>query len=77
MDLQNIGTRIYHLRTEILQLSQRDFSHLLGMGQGNISKVEKGQSLPSCFFLWSLYNTYQINVNWVLSGEGEVKVSEG
>jgi transcriptional regulator with XRE-family HTH domain len=70
MNLQDIGARILHVRTEIIKLPQREFAQVMGMGQGNMSKIEKGQSLPSCFFLVSLYKTYRVNVNWVLSGDG-------
>jgi transcriptional regulator with XRE-family HTH domain len=74
MNLQQIGQRIRYVRTEIADLSQREFVQRMGMGQSNISQLEKGMSLPSCFFLLSLHVTYDVNLNWLLTGSGEVKV---
>ncbi|MDJ1479958.1 helix-turn-helix transcriptional regulator [Cytophagaceae bacterium YF14B1] len=74
MNLQDIGSRIYYLRTEVLNLPQRDFAQRMGIAQSHISKVEKGMSLPGCYFMAGLYKSYQININWLLSGEGELHI---
>jgi len=74
MNLQQIGERIRYVRTEIADLSQREFVQRMGMGQSNISQLEKGQSLPSCFFLLCIHVTYDVNLNWLLTGVGEMKV---
>ncbi|MDJ1467282.1 helix-turn-helix domain-containing protein [Xanthocytophaga flava] len=71
MSLQSISQRIHHIRTEVLHLPQQDFAQRMGMKQNNMSGIEKGQWLPSCFFLWALHTTYQINLHWLLTGEGE------
>ncbi|MDJ1496827.1 helix-turn-helix transcriptional regulator [Cytophagaceae bacterium DM2B3-1] len=73
MNLQQIGERIRYVRTEITGLSQREFVQRMGLGQSNISALEKGQSLPSCFFLYSLHITYNVNLNWLMTGGGEAK----
>ncbi|MDJ1471129.1 helix-turn-helix transcriptional regulator [Cytophagaceae bacterium DM2B3-1] len=73
MDLQKIGQRILYVRTEIAKLPQREFVQRMGLGQSNISQLEKGQSLPSCFFLYSLHITYDVNLNWLMTGCGEVQ----
>ncbi|MDJ1484337.1 helix-turn-helix transcriptional regulator [Cytophagaceae bacterium YF14B1] len=75
MDLQKIGQRILYVRTEIAKLPQREFVQRMGLGQSNISQLEKGQSLPSCFFLYSLHVTYDVNLNWIMTGSGEVKIN--
>ncbi|MDJ1495026.1 helix-turn-helix transcriptional regulator [Cytophagaceae bacterium DM2B3-1] len=71
MNLQEIGKRIYHFRTQILNLPQHDFAQRIGMGQSNVSSVEKEQTLPGCFFIWCLHTTYQIDLHWLFTGEGE------
>ncbi|MDJ1473369.1 MULTISPECIES: helix-turn-helix domain-containing protein [Xanthocytophaga] len=71
MSLQHIGQRIYHLRVEILQIPQWEFAQRTGTAQGNLSSLEKGRSLPSCFFLWSLQTTFHTDLNWLITGEGE------
>ncbi|MDJ1498824.1 helix-turn-helix transcriptional regulator [Cytophagaceae bacterium DM2B3-1] len=71
MNLQQIGERIRYVRTEITGLPQREFVQRMGLGQSNISQLEKGQSLPSCFFLYTMHITYQVNLNWLMTGEGE------
>ncbi|MDJ1470837.1 helix-turn-helix domain-containing protein [Xanthocytophaga flava] len=72
MNLQEIGQRIHHVRTEITGLSQREFVRRMGINQSNISTLEKGQSLPSCFFLFSMHITYNVNLNWLMTGCGQV-----
>ncbi|MDJ1498307.1 helix-turn-helix transcriptional regulator [Cytophagaceae bacterium DM2B3-1] len=72
MNLQQIGERIRYVRTEITGLPQREFVQRMGLGQSNISQLEKGQSLPSCFFLYTMHITYNVNLNWLMTGEGEV-----
>ncbi|MDJ1503549.1 helix-turn-helix transcriptional regulator [Xanthocytophaga agilis] len=72
MNLKEIGQRIHYVRTEITGLSQRKFVRRMGINQSNISTLEKGQSLPSCFFLFSMHITYDVNLNWIMTGSGEV-----
>lgn len=76
MNLQDIGIRIHYLRTQILNLPQREFAQQMGIAQSHISKVEKGMSLPGCFILAGLYRMYQININWLLSGDGEIQMNQ-
>ncbi|MDJ1468683.1 helix-turn-helix transcriptional regulator [Cytophagaceae bacterium DM2B3-1] len=72
MNLQKIGQRIHYIRTEIVKLPQREFVQRMGLGQSNISQMEKGYTLPSCFFLFSLHITYDINLNWLMTGCGDM-----
>jgi transcriptional regulator with XRE-family HTH domain len=76
MSLQNIGIRIHHLRVEVLDLSQREFAQRMGVAQGNLSLLETGQSLPSCFFLWCLHATFGVNLHWIMSGQGQVLLTK-
>ncbi|MDJ1466952.1 helix-turn-helix domain-containing protein [Xanthocytophaga flava] len=71
MNLKDIGERIRLFRMDILNLSQREFAQRMGVAQGNLSSLEKGHQLPSCFFLWCLHATYQANVHWLFTGVGE------
>lgn len=75
MNLQQIGESIRYVRTEITGLPQREFMQRMGLGQSNISQLEKGQSLPGCFFLYSLHVTYDVNLNWLMTGGGQVRIT--
>ena len=66
---QYIGKRIKHIRTEIAQTSQESFACQMCMTQSNLSRV-----YPSCFLLYRLHLTYRINLNWLLTGQGEVLI---
>ena len=72
MILLEIGQRIRKIRSEIAQASQFEFSEQVSMTQSNLSMLENGKIYPSCFLLIKLNIVYKININWLLSGTGEM-----
>lgn len=72
MILLEIGQRIRQIRTEIAKTSQFEFSEQICMTQSNLSMLENGKIYPSCFLLIKLSLVYKININWLLSGTGEM-----
>ena len=72
MILLEIGQRIRQIRTEIAKASQFEFSEQICMTQSNLSMLENGKIYPSCFLLIKLSLVYKININWLLSGTGEM-----
>ena len=50
-------------------LNQRDFALRLGTSGAYISCVELGHSMPGGRFLRCLHREFDININWLLSGQ--------
>ena len=66
-DLTAIGRRIRQLRG--FDLTQRDFGKLLGIGQTQLSKYEKGQSVPTLELLLKLKAHSGRSLDWIVTGE--------
>ena len=60
------------VRTQIARQSQEDFAAVLCMTQSNLSMIETGRYLPSAMLLYLLHGNYRINLNWLVSGQGEM-----
>ena len=67
-DLVAIGKRIQQLRGGALQ---DDIAPLLGITQGQLSKIESGKAAPSAWVLLRLAEFSGKSVDWILRG-GEV-----
>jgi transcriptional regulator with XRE-family HTH domain len=65
-----IGKRIREVRGS---LSQADFAAKLKVGQSTIARYEKGTRAPDADFILLLKENYQINPNWLITGEGPKK----
>jgi SOS-response transcriptional repressor LexA len=63
--------RIRELRKS-LDMTQVEFSTKLGVGQSNTADWERGRSCPSIEALTNLANVYNINLNWLLTGKGNM-----
>lgn len=60
-----IGEKIKAFR-KLHNLSQVEFSTALGISQGNLSEIEKGNSKPSADTLIALRTKYGFDLNWLL-----------
>ena len=67
----SIGDRILLLRAA-LGKKQKDFAQELGTSASYVSDIEKGKSKAGEGFIESLYRTYKVNINWVMSGDGDM-----
>jgi len=65
----NIGDRIKQIR-QMLKLTQKTFATSLGISAGFVSDIEKGKKFPGSQVLISLKKTYNINLDWLLTGDG-------
>jgi transcriptional regulator with XRE-family HTH domain len=74
--MKAIGERIKYLRTEVLGQTQEDFASALCISRSGLSMIENHQNLPGCFFLYILHTTLHVNLHWLMTGEGEPKVTE-
>lgn len=73
MKIQHIGQRLKIVRIEIAHQSQEEFASVLCMTQSNLSMLETQKYLPSCMILYLLHETYGVNLNWLITGQGEMQ----
>lgn len=66
----HIAQRIKDLRLE-KRLSQVDFAKQLGISQAAVSHYEKGERTPDSAFMHKVCSKFNLNINWLLTGEGE------
>ncbi len=69
-----IGNRIREIRGE---LSQDAFSKRLNVTQSTIGRYEKGSRYPDAKFILLLKQCYDVNPNWLISGERPKKIQNG
>lgn len=68
---KEVGLRLKKLR-EILDLSQGKLARILGVSQSAVSKWEAGErDIPTAVLL-KLKQQLGVNLDWLLSGEGEI-----
>src|SRR5580692_331202 len=65
-DCKAIGRRIRKLRG--FELTQAEFGAKLGIGQTQLSKYEKGQSLPTVEILLKLKAYGGTTIDWIITG---------
>lgn len=74
--MTTMGKRIKHLRQE-LQLSQEKFGEIFNSGKAYISAVENDKSKLSVENLVKLLVDYNVNINYILAGVGEMFINSG
>jgi transcriptional regulator with XRE-family HTH domain len=67
-NLEAIGRRFRELRGAVRQV---ELAPVLGITQGQLSKIEKGQTVPTVAVLLRLRARFGVSVDWVLTAEGE------
>ena len=71
--LKNIGERIKYIRGA---LTQPEFGKKLGVGRNNVYIWESNKNTPLAEILLQIYKEYGVNINWLLSGEGEPYINK-
>jgi transcriptional regulator with XRE-family HTH domain len=66
LDSQAIGRRIRELRG--FDLKQSEFGKILGVGQAQLSKYEKGEALPRLDVLLKLRAYSGRSIDWIITG---------
>lgn len=69
--VQGIGERIAAVRKE-LGMSQKNFAETIGTYDSYVSNVETGFSPPNLGFIHSLSTIHNVNLNFLLLGEGDM-----
>jgi transcriptional regulator with XRE-family HTH domain len=67
LDLKAIGFRVREIRG--FKLKQTDFAKILGIGQTQLSKYERGKSAPTPEILLKLKRFSKKSIDWILTGD--------
>ena len=62
----NLGEKVRTIRKSH-ELNQKEFALKIGVSQGTLSDIERGVCLPSYETIIALRNTFQCDLNWLLS----------
>lgn len=54
------------------KLTQQEFADSLGVLISTISKYERGKVRPTTDFFSNLAETYNVNLNWLITGQGSM-----
>jgi transcriptional regulator with XRE-family HTH domain len=65
----SMGERVKHIR-KLHKMNQQEFSKAIQISQGRLSEIEKDICKPSADTLISLSKGFNVNLNWLLLGEG-------
>ena len=63
-----LGERIQYIRKELLSLTQVEFCKILRLKQAAISKLERGESMPTVETLLTLKKKSGKSTDWILTG---------
>lgn len=72
--MQTIGERLKQWRKEN-KLTTLEISQKTGISAGGLSEYENDKKLIGSKVLLALYNEYQINITWILTGERKKDVN--
>ncbi len=70
-----IGLRFKEFR-KALNLTIEELATAIGKSKGALSKIENNQNIPKSDILVSFNKLYNLNINWLLSGKGEMFLSQ-
>ncbi|MHA2474097.1 MAG: helix-turn-helix domain-containing protein, partial [Promethearchaeota archaeon] len=71
---KSIGLRFKEVR-QFLKKNQYELAKELKGGQSTITNIETGKIYPCVPFQNHLHRKYHFNLNWLLTGEGEMIIS--
>lgn len=64
----NIGKRVKHIR-KTNDMTQIEFSRVIGIAQGTLSEIEAGKSKPSFEMIYEIKKHFQTDLDWLIMGE--------
>ena len=71
----SIGKRIKEIKA-VMHLTSSDLANELKIPVRTIGSYEREEAQPGPKFLNALMETYKININWLLSGKGNMFISK-
>ena len=72
---KDICDRVFHLRSR-LEETQLSFAEKLGVVRWSVTAIEGGRQNPSLAFIQKLKETYNVNLDWLLMGKGDMFAKE-
>lgn len=66
MDLRAIGARVRNLRGNILQ---EELALVIGISQGQLSKIESGKMAPTLETVVNLASHFSKSLDWIVTGK--------
>ena len=72
-ETKKLNERLKKLR-KTLDLTQQAFADRIGMKQNTIAQYEMGRTVPSAAIIFSICREFNVNENWLRTGEGEMFV---
>ena len=73
--MKNIGIRFKNVR-KLLKKSQDELAIELGITKQAISNIENAKSMPGLALLSKLLIDYDVNLNYIISGIGEIFIKK-
>lgn len=70
-----LGEKIKKIR-QLKGLTQREYGDLLGVKQGHVSALEKGESYPSKTLILHMCNIFRVNSKWLLGDDGDIFIED-
>lgn len=74
--LPGVGQRVKEAR-RTLQLQQQEMAEAMGVSSGHLSEIESGKASPNTDFHIKLSNLYNISVEYIIHGRGDMFYDHG
>ncbi len=71
---KEIGERFRKFR-ESIGKAQHELASELDIYQSTITNIERGKTFPNIKYLEYFYHKYNLNINWLITSEGEMTVT--
>lgn len=68
--MNTLGQRLKGVRTHY-NLTPDDFAAKLGCTARALTSYEYDERSPSIEFLFNMYTVYEVNLNWLITGQGD------
>jgi len=72
---KEVGSRFRKFR-ESLRKTQLQLATELNVYQSTITNIEKGKTFPKISYLSHFYEKYRLNMNWLMTGKGDMLVPD-
>lgn len=66
--MNNVGERIKHIR-KTNNMTQIEFSSVVGIAQGTLSEIEAGKAKPSFDMIYEIKKHFKIDLDWLIMGD--------
>lgn len=72
---KDIGAKLLRVRKG-LRFTQAEMAPHFDIGRANYSRIEKGEIFPNEVMLYTLRREFGISLDWLIAGEGPMKVPD-